>query len=172
MKKQMKQIGFYEGLPLTDKNSFLEKLAETPVPKNRELLVEISAVSVNPVDVKFRMQTPKQESFTVLGFDAVGRIVAKGPQSENFEIGDRIYYAGSAKQPGSNQEYQLVDERIVAKAPENLTDEASAALPLTAITAYELLFEKFQLIPKNQRIKVKKYWSSTVLEVSVRFSHN
>lgn len=156
MKKQMKQIGFYEGLPLTDKNSFLEKLAETPVPKKKELLVEISAVSVNPVDVKFRMQTPKQESFTVLGFDAVGRIVAKGPQSENFEIGDRIYYAGSAKQPGSNQEYQLVDERIVAKAPENLTDEASAALPLTAITAYELLFEKFQLIPKESANKGKK----------------
>lgn len=149
MKKRMKRIGFYEGLPISDAHSFIEETTERPIPKHRDLLVQVSAVSVNPVDTKFRHQAVKKNTLTVLGFDAVGKVVAKGSEVKDFAIGDRIYYAGTSKRSGSNQEFQLVDERIVAKAPNNLTDEACAALPLTAITAYELLFEKFQFIPKE-----------------------
>lgn len=156
MKQQMKQIGFYEGLPISDEHSFLEKMVDIPVPKDKDLLVKVLAVSVNPVDIKFRNNAVKKTSLTVLGFDAVGIIVAKGSRVEDYEIGDRVYYAGTSKRSGSNQEFQLVDERIVAKAPNNLSDEACAALPLSAITAYELFFEKFNFIPKEAANKYKR----------------
>lgn len=151
MKKRMKRIGFYEGLPISDERSFIEETAEIPIPRKRDLLVEVSAVSVNPVDTKFRHNAlnTKKNTLTVLGFDAVGKVVAKGAEVKNYAIGDRVYYSGTSKRSGSNQEFQVVDERIVAKAPSNLTDQACAALPLTAITAYELLFEKFHLIPRE-----------------------
>lgn len=93
---------------------------------------------------------------TVLGFDAVGRVLSVGDAVEKFQVGDRVFYAGSSKRPGSNQEVQLVDERIVANAPTSLSDEEAAALPLTSLTAFELLFEKFQLTQKNKANVGKK----------------
>ncbi|WP_242589961.1 zinc-binding alcohol dehydrogenase family protein [Enterococcus sp. DIV0660C] len=145
MKKQMKKIGFYQGLPIEEKASFIEITDAVPVATGHDLLVEVDAISVNPVDTKFRQNAAKKDQLTVLGFDAVGRIVAVGERVEKFQIGERVFYAGSSKRPGSNQEFQLVDERIVAKAPASLSDEEVAALPLTSLTAFELLFEKFQL---------------------------
>lgn len=153
IEKTMSAVGFYEGLPIEEAHSFVD--AKLPLPKvyNRDLLVQVKAVSINPVDTKLRQKTKKQNKLKVLGFDAVGEVTAIGDDVQNFQVGDRVFYAGTSQRSGSNQAFQLVDERIVALAPKNLSDEKAAALPLTAITAFELLFEKFGVISeKNANI--------------------
>lgn len=147
--KQNKAIGFFEGLPIEDQASFIDQAAEMPIPESQDILVHVKAVSVNPVDTKLRQQSKKQKELRILGFDGVGAVVSVGSAVKKFKVGDMIYYAGTTKRSGSNQEYQLVDERIAALAPVNLRIEEAAALPLTALTAYELLFEKFGLIPQE-----------------------
>lgn len=146
--KQMKAVGFYEGLPLDAPMSFIDGSKPIPTPGPQDILVSVKAVSVNPVDLKLRQTAKKQKQVHVLGFDGVGIVVARGDQVQKFSVGDRVFYAGTTKRAGSNQEYQLVNEEIAALAPTNLSDGAAAALPLTALTAYELLIEKFGLIPK------------------------
>lgn len=153
----MHAVGFFEGLPVDVPKSFIDQKKEIPIPKSKDVLVKVKAVSVNPVDIKLRQTAPKSDTLKVLGFDGVGEIVAIGENVSKFKIGDRIFYAGTTTRSGSNQEYQLVDERIAALTPKQLSDEEAAALPLTSLTAYELLFEKFRLIPKehaNQRKKI------------------
>lgn len=139
----MHAVGFFEGLPVDAPKSFIDQKKEIPVPKSKDVLVKVKAVSVNPVDTKLRQTAPKSDTLKVLGFDGVGEIVAIGENVSKFKIGDRIFYAGTTTRSGSNQEYQLVDERIAALTPKQLSDAATAALPLTSLTAYELLFEKF-----------------------------
>ncbi|WP_430607960.1 zinc-binding alcohol dehydrogenase [Enterococcus sp. AZ170] len=148
-KKNMHVIGFFEGLPIEDSHSFIDEKEGIPDLEPRDLLIKVKAVSVNPVDIKLRQDTLKRNALRVLGFDAVGEVVAIGEEVEKFELGDRVFYAGTTTRAGSNQEYQAVDERIVALAPKTLSDEEAAALPLTSLTAYELLFEKFGLIPEE-----------------------
>ncbi len=152
----MQAIGFFEGLPIHDPKSFINQKKAIPVPNPRDVLVKVAAVSVNPVDTKLRQSAPKSNALRILGFDGVGEVVAVGTNVSKFKIGDRIFYAGTTTRSGSNQEYQLVDERIAALAPNHLSDEEAAALPLTALTAYELLFEKFGLIPKENANQGKK----------------
>ncbi|KRM11768.1 zinc-binding alcohol dehydrogenase family protein [Paucilactobacillus suebicus] len=137
----MKAIGVYQGTDIKSQEFTTADVAQ-PVPTNLDVLVKINAVSVNPVDTKVR-QTTKQRSLKVLGYDAVGTVEALGEQVTDFTVGDRVFYAGSNQRAGSNQEYQLVDSRIIAKAPTKLVDEDAAAMPLTTLTAAELLFEKF-----------------------------
>ncbi len=109
----------------------------------RDLLVRVSAISVNPVDTKVRRNAaPDAGQAKVLGWDAVGTVEAVGAQVEGFAVGDRVYYAGSITRPGANAELHVVDERIVARAPTSLDDAQAAALPLTTITAWELLFDR------------------------------
>lgn len=121
---------------------FLSEI-ELPIPEatGHDLLVEVKAISVNPVDTKvragFSRDTPR-----VLGWDAVGVVKAVGPQVTLFAPGDEVWYAGALGRPGSNSEFQLVDERIVALKPRTLDNASAAALPLTAITAWELLFDR------------------------------
>lgn len=148
-RKNMHVIGFFEGLPIESPQSFIDEKEGIPTPGPRDLLVKINAVSVNPVDTKLRQGTLKRNALRILGFDAVGEVVAIGKEVVKFKVGDRVFYAGTTTRSGSNQEYQVVDERIVALAPKNLSDEQAVALPLTSLTAYELLFEKFGLIPKE-----------------------
>ncbi|WP_429949940.1 zinc-binding alcohol dehydrogenase family protein [Enterococcus sp. AZ101] len=148
-KKNMHVIGFFEGLPIEDSQSFIDEKEGIPDLEPRDLLIKVKAVSVNPVDIKLRQDTLKRNALRVLGFDAVGEVLAIGKEVEKFELGDRVFYAGTTTRAGSNQEYQAVDERIVALAPKTLSDEEAAALPLTSLTAYELLFEKFGLIPEE-----------------------
>ncbi|MGM9903167.1 hypothetical protein A5844_000318 [Enterococcus sp. 10A9_DIV0425] len=152
MASLMKKIGFYKE---TKHQHLIETLVPVPKPEGNDLLVEVSAVSINPVDVKIR-QTKQSEKLTVLGFDSVGYVVDKGHTVTNFQVGDRVYYAGTTQRDGSHQQYQLVDARVVAKAPTNITNEEAAALPLTSLTAYELLFEKFCLIPEKNANKGKE----------------
>ena len=121
---------------------FLSEI-ELPIPEatGHDLLVEVKAISVNPVDTKvragFSSDTPR-----VLGWDGVGVVKAVGPQVTLFAPGDEVWYAGALGRPGSNSEFQLVDERIVALKPRTLDNASAAALPLTAITAWELLFDR------------------------------
>jgi NADPH2:quinone reductase len=154
--KTMAAVGFYEGLPIEAEASFLDLTMPVPEPEPRDILVAVRSVSINPVDTKLRAATPKQPNAKIIGFDAVGKVIALGAEVSKFAIGDRVFYAGTTTRSGSHQAFQLVDERIAALAPEKLTDEAAAALPLTALTAYELLFEKFGLIPSANANQGKK----------------
>ena len=145
----MKAIGFINHLPITATNSLYE--FETPIPlaKDHDLLIKVNAVSVNPVDIGVRknghttLQHPK-----IIGWDAVGIIEKIGSKVTLFKPGDKVFYAGSFIRPGSDSQYQLVDERIVGKAPTKLTDAQIAAMPLTSLTAWEALFEQLQIDSK------------------------
>lgn len=145
----MKVIGYTSSLPITDDNALQSFDIETPTATGRDVLVKVNAIAVNPVDCKIRQRvTPQNGDIKVLGWDAVGEITHIGDEVENFAIGDRVFYAGDLTRQGSNAEFQLVDERIIAKAPTTLSDSDAAALPLTAITAWELLFTHLAL-PKE-----------------------
>lgn len=142
-KQSMKAIGLKKYLPINDENSLVDISLPIPVPQGRDLLVKIEAISVNPVDTKVRKPKDKvEENYRVLGWDAVGIVVASGEHSELFKVGDEVYYAGDITRAGSNSEYQLVDERIAGRKPKNLSYAEAAALPLTGITASEGLFER------------------------------
>jgi zinc-binding alcohol dehydrogenase family protein len=142
----MKAIGYRRSLPITDPAALEDIELPTPVPQPRDLLVRVSAVSVNPVDTKVRRnRKPADGQVEVLGWDAVGVVEAVGNDVSLFQPGDRVYYAGAINRPGTNSELHLVDERIVARAPQSLDDAAAAALPLTAITAYELVFDRLRI---------------------------
>ncbi|MEH1647853.1 zinc-binding alcohol dehydrogenase family protein [Pediococcus pentosaceus] len=155
-KEFMHAVGFFEGLPINEERSFIDEKKIVPNLESRDVLVKVKVVSVNPIDTKLRKDSIKRNALRVLGFDAVGEVVDTGKEVEKFKIGDRVFYAGTTTRAGSNQEYQAVDERIVALAPKKLSDEGAAALPLTSLTAYELLFEKFGLIPEEGANKGKK----------------
>lgn len=116
-----------------------------PRPGPRDLLVAVGAVSVNQVDVKLRAKASPKEGATVLGFDAAGVVQAVGEEVTLFRPGDEVFYAGAINRPGANAALQLVDERIVGAKPKSLTMAQAAALPLTALTAWELLFEKLRV---------------------------
>jgi zinc-binding alcohol dehydrogenase family protein len=132
------------GLPIADPASLQE--IELPMPQagGHDLLVEVRAVSVNPVDTKIRRGVAVTEP-RVLGWDASGIVRAVGPEVTLFKEGDEVFYAGSLLRPGSNSQFQLVDERIVGRKPSSLDFAQSAALPLTAITAWELLFDRLKV---------------------------
>lgn len=139
----MKAIGYHVPLPISDENAMVDLDLPRPQPGPRDLLVSVRAVSVNPVDVKQRAGAAPPEGLPrVLGFDASGVVEAVGPQVTLFRPGDEVFYAGAIHRPGSNAEYQLVDERIVGRKPRSLSFTQAAALPLTSITAWELLFER------------------------------
>ncbi len=143
---KMKAVGYQQSLPIDDANSLIDIELLKPEASGFDLLVKVDAVSVNPIDTKMRMRsTPPEGDYAVLGWDAVGIVEAVGEQVSGFAPGDRVWYAGELTRPGTNSEYHLVDARIVGKAPTCLNDEAAAAMPLTALTAWEMLFDRFKL---------------------------
>jgi zinc-binding alcohol dehydrogenase family protein len=145
----MKAVAYLQALPINNPDSLQDLELPAPVPGERDLLVRVKAISVNPVDTKVRANTaPTPGQSKVLGWDAVGVVQAVGAAVAQFKVGDRVYYAGSITRPGANSELHLVDERIAATAPTSLTDAQAAALPLTTITAYELLFDRLK-VPKG-----------------------
>jgi zinc-binding alcohol dehydrogenase family protein len=142
----MRAIGFYLNLPIEDDDALIAINLPEPSPEDRDLLVELQAVSVNPADAKLRqILPPLHDGHHVVGFDAVGRVVKTGPGVAEFKVGDLVWYAGALGRSGSNAELQLVDERIVSKAPNNISAEDAAALPLTSITAWEIIFDRLAL---------------------------
>lgn len=148
----MKAIGYRTPQAITAPDALLDITLPDPVATGRDLLVEVKAVSVNPVDAKVRRSaTPAEgQEYKVLGWDASGIVKAVGPEVTLFQPGDRVWYAGSIARPGSNSELHLVDERIVGHAPKSLDFSQAAALPLTAITAWEMLFDRLGVAPGKQ----------------------
>ncbi|MCE5089984.1 zinc-binding alcohol dehydrogenase family protein [Staphylococcus devriesei] len=138
----MKAIGFEKTFKLEEGNLFQTYDLELGEPTKRELLINVQSISVNPVDTKQRV-TVVDNAPRVLGFDSVGKVEAVGPEVEMFKEGDIVFYSGSPNQYGSNATSQLIDERLVAKAPSNLKAEQAASLPLTGLTASETLFDVF-----------------------------
>ncbi len=142
----MKAVGYHTPLPIDHPQALLDLELPAPTPGPHDLLVRVRAVSVNPVDTKVRKSAaPEAGAAKVLGWDAVGTVEALGSQVQGFAVGDRVYYAGSIDRPGSNAELHAVDARIAARAPATLSDAQAAALPLTSITAYELLFDRLRV---------------------------
>ncbi|MGZ2745225.1 zinc-binding alcohol dehydrogenase family protein [Burkholderia stagnalis] len=142
----MKAIGYFKPLPISDAESLVDIELPEPVPQDHDLLVDVKAVSVNPVDVKVRAGAiPATGEARVLGWDAAGVVLAVGSRVTRFKPGDRVWYAGALNRPGSNAERQVVDERIVGPMPRTLGFAEAAALPLTAITAWELLFDRLKV---------------------------
>jgi NADPH2:quinone reductase len=146
----MRAVGYRKSLPIEDPRSLVDIEVDKPAPQGRDLLVQVKAISVNPVDYKVRKRaTPKDgEPEKILGYDATGVVAATGPDVTLFKAGDEVWYAGSIIRQGTNSEFHLVDERIVGRKPKSLDFAAAAALPLTSITAWEMLFDRFA-IPRN-----------------------
>jgi len=144
----MKAVAHTRPLPISDPASLVDIELPKPSPTGRDLLVRVEAVSVNPVDTKRRVDSAKTDTQPrVLGWDAAGTVVALGNEVSLFSEGDPVYYAGDVTRPGSNSEFQLVDERIVGRKPKRLDFAQAAAIPLTAITAWESFFDRMKIDP-------------------------
>jgi len=143
----MRAVGYKTPLPISDPASLIDIDLPKPKATGRDLLVEVKAVSVNPVDTKVRARAKPDEGseWKVLGWDAAGIVVEAGPDATLFRPGDEIFYAGAIGRPGTNAEFHLVDERIVGRKPSTLNWAEAAALPLTAITAWESLFDRLDV---------------------------
>ncbi|MES0813084.1 zinc-binding alcohol dehydrogenase family protein [Roseibium sp. SCPC15] len=149
----MKAVGFLRSLPIDDPESLMDVELPDPAPTATDLLVEVKAVSVNPADAKRRIRIAAEqphESPFVLGYDAVGIVRACGGSVTGFNPGDRVWYAGDVSRSGSYAELQCVDHRIAAHAPNGVSAEAAASLPLVSLTAWEMLFSRLQ-VPSNER---------------------
>jgi len=138
----MKAIAITRNLPITDSASLVDTEIPAPVATGRDLVVRVGAISVNPVDTKVRRGGQIAGGRRVLGWDAAGVVESVGPDATLFKPGDEVYYAGSITRPGANSELHAVDERIVGRKPARLSMAGAAALPLTAITAWEALFDR------------------------------
>ncbi|MEH6814648.1 MAG: alcohol dehydrogenase catalytic domain-containing protein, partial [Motiliproteus sp.] len=133
----MKAVGYIKSLPITDSESLTDIELPQPIASGHDLLVKVKAIAVNPVDCKIRQNvSPNDGEYKVIGWDAVGEVVATGESASQFKPGDQVYYAGDLNRQGSNAEYQLVDEHLVGSKPKSLSDAEAAALPLTTITAW------------------------------------
>lgn len=142
----MKAIGYQQSLPIDNPLSLVDIEIPKPIASGNDLLVRVKSIAVNPVDCKIRQNVaPEGDEFKVIGWDAVGEVVAKGESVTHFNIGDNVFYAGALNRQGCNAQYQLVDERIVGHKPKSLSNSEAAALPLTSITAWELLFERLAI---------------------------
>ncbi|WP_199084702.1 zinc-binding alcohol dehydrogenase family protein [Bosea sp. ASV33] len=142
----MRAVGYRQSQPITAETSLIALDLPEPKAAGRDLLVEVKAISVNPVDTKIRVRSqPAEGQTSVLGWDAAGIVKAVGPEVTGFKPGDAVFYAGAIDRPGSNAEFHLVDERIVGPKPKSLGFAEAAALPLTAITAWEMLFDRLDI---------------------------
>lgn len=147
----MKAIGYRQSLPIAVANSLIDVTLPDPTPLGHDLLIQVQAVSVNPVDTKMRIGVaPAAGETKILGWDAAGIVRAAGAEVTLFKPGDEVWYAGSITRPGTNAELHLVDERIVGRKPSSLDFARAAALPLTSITAWEMLFDRMG-IARNPR---------------------
>ena len=146
----MKAIAYKKAQPITHPEALIDVTLPDPVASGRDLLVEVKAISVNPVDIKVRSGVnPPEGEMKVIGWDAAGIVRAVGSDVSLFKPGDKVFYAGSLIRAGSNSELHLVDERIVGHMPGSLEFGKAAALPLTSITAWELLFERLGVARMN-----------------------
>jgi NADPH2:quinone reductase len=145
MTNTMRAVAYRKPLPIADPASLEDVELPVPEPGPRDLLVRVEAVSVNPVDFKVRTGNDPGGQPKVLGYDAAGVVVAAGHDVTLFTPGDEVYYAGAINRPGTNAQFHVVDERVVGHKPRTLSFAQAAALPLTTITAWEALFDRFRL---------------------------
>jgi zinc-binding alcohol dehydrogenase family protein len=145
MTETMRAVAYRTSLPISDPASLEDVELPVPAPGPRDLLVRVEAVSVNPVDTKVRKGNDPGGLPKVLGYDAAGVVTAVGSDVTLFAVGDEVYYAGSIDRPGTNAQFHVVDERIAGHKPRTLGFAEAAALPLTTITAWETLFDRFRL---------------------------
>jgi zinc-binding alcohol dehydrogenase family protein len=144
----MKAVGYKKSLPIDAADALIDFETATPEPTGRDIRVAVKAVSANPVDYKVRLRaTPVDDETKILGYDAAGIVDAVGPDVTMFKPGDEVFYAGSILRQGTNSQFHLVDERIVGRKPTSLSFAQAAALPLTSITAWELLFDRLGALP-------------------------
>jgi len=144
----MKAVGYQKSLPIETADALFDFETAKPDPTGRDIRVAVKAISANPVDYKVRKRAaPPQGETKILGYDAAGVVDAIGPDVSLFKPGDEVFYAGSIQRQGTNAEFHLVDERIVGRKPKTLSYAQAAALPLTSITAWELLFDRFGAVP-------------------------
>ena len=144
----MKAVGYKKSLPIDAADALIDFETAKPEPQGRDIRVAVKAISVNPVDYKVRKRAePPEGEYKILGFDAAGVVDAVGPDVSLFKPGDEVWYAGSIQRQGTNSEFHLVDERIVGHKPKTLSFAQAAALPLTSITAWELLFDRLGVAP-------------------------
>ena len=144
--QKIKAIGYKDNLAIDNEQALQDITLEKPTASGHDILVEVKAISVNPVDYKIRQSRPASEGeYAVIGWDAAGIVTAVGDEVSLFSVGDKVYYAGDLTRSGSNAEYQLVDERVVGHMPASLSFAEAAALPLTTITAWEMLFDRLQV---------------------------
>ncbi len=143
----MKAIGYKNPSPISEQDSLVDIELPVPTPQGRDILVEVKAISVNPVDYKVRRSTPPAEgaAWKVLGWDAAGVVKQVGSDVTTFKPGDEVWYAGSITRPGANSQFHLVDERIVGRKPKTLAWADAAALPLTSLTAWEAFFDRLDV---------------------------
>ena len=141
----MKAISYIDGMDHGFQNPLIDIEKAIPSLNDRDLLIKVKAISVNPVDTKVRRNPVAAGNTRILGWDAVGEVVEVGSGVQYFKVGDPVWYAGDLTRDGSNAEYQAIDERIVSLKPQSLSDAEAAALPLTAITAWEMLFDRFNV---------------------------
>ena len=141
----MKAIGYTQIGPVDGTGALNMVQADRPQPRARDLVVAVKGISVNPVDVKLRAARAPDGEFGILGFDAAGTVVEVGPDVTGYAVGDDVFYAGDVTRAGTNSEFHCVDERIAGKKPATLDFVESAGLPLTSITAWEMLFDSFRL---------------------------
>lgn len=142
----MKAITYNTAGPLDGAGALSDVEITKPTPTGCDLLVEIQAISVNPVDAKIRQNRPPVDGASpILGWDAVGVVVETGDDVSMFKTGDTVWYAGAINRAGTNAEFHLVDERLVGNAPKSVSASAAAALPLTTLTAYEMLFDRLRV---------------------------
>lgn len=152
----MKAIGYQVSGPLNRANALVDVTLEQPIATSRDLLIKVHAIAVNPVDYKIRQNVSATgDSYKILGWDAVGEVIAIGDDVSLFKVGDMVYYAGDLTRQGCNAEYQLVDERLAAHKPKSLSDAEAAAMPLTTITAWELLFERLGVHKQSHANRLK-----------------
>ncbi|XP_023947862.2 zinc-type alcohol dehydrogenase-like protein SERP1785 [Bicyclus anynana] len=148
--KTMRAVGLYKYLPISDPSSLLDLEVALPTVQKNDVLVEVKATAVNPIDTKQRAPKPTIEtSPRILGFDGAGVVVAKGDATKLFKIGDEVFFTGDFRRTGSNAQYVALDEVIVGLKPKNLTFEQAAAVPLTGVTAYESLYDRLLLSKKD-----------------------
>ena len=144
----MKAVGYRKSQPIDASDALIDFETAKPEPKGRDIRVAVKAISANPVDYKVRKRAAPPEGETkILGYDAAGIVDAVGPDVSLFKPGDEVFYAGSILRQGTNSEFHLVDERIVGAKPKSLSFAQAAALPLTSITAWELLFDRLGAVP-------------------------
>jgi len=144
----MKAVGYTQSLPIEAAEALIDFEAATSEPSGHDIRVAVKAISANPVDYKVRKRAaPPAGETKILGFDAAGIVDAVGPEVTLFKPGDEVFYAGSILRQGTNSEFHLVDERIVGRKPKSVSFAQAAALPLTTITAWELLFDRLGAVP-------------------------